>query len=387
VTPGAWASAAIAVLDRVLDGHPVEQALTNWGRGARYAGSSDRAAVRDIVFQCLRCRASFAALGGGLTGRGLFLGFARAEGEASAGKYFSGAPHDPAPPDPVAEVGRALQGAEVYDIPDWLEAPLRSGLGANFAPVMAAMQYRAPVFLRVNPRRGTLARAVEMLEADGILAAHCDGTNFALQVSHGERKIRNTSAFLDGLVELQDLSSQVVVEALPLADGMKVLDHCAGGGGKTLAMAAMAKLKVFAHDAAPRRMADLPARAARAGVKVTLTENPETTAPYDLILVDAPCSGSGSWRRDPEGKWRLTPERLKALTETQAAILDRTAAMVRPGGFLAYVTCSLLAEENHMQIDAFLARHLGWGEERTLSLTPLSGGDGFFLALLKRADT
>jgi 16S rRNA (cytosine967-C5)-methyltransferase len=208
-----------------------------------------------------------------------------------------------------------------------------------------------------------------------------------LQVSHGERKIRNTYAFLEGLVELQDLSSQVVVEALPLADGMKVLDHCAGGGGKTLAMAAMAKLKVFAHDAAPRRMADLPARAARAGMKVTLTENPETTAPYDLILVDAPCSGSGSWRRDPEGKWRLTPERLKALTETQASILDRIAAMVRPGGFLAYVTCSLLAEENHMQIDAFLARHLGWGEERTLSLTPLSGGDGFFLALLKRADT
>ena len=171
---------------------------------------------------------------------------------------------------------------------------------------------------------------------------------------------------------------------MPLHDGMTVLDQCAGGGGKTLAMAARAKLRLFAHDASPRRMADLPERAKRAGAKVVLTEAPEASAPYDLVLVDAPCSGSGSWRRDPEGKWRITPEALAIIRETQSAILDRAALMLRTGGVLAYATCSLLERENGDQIRAFLARHPGWSLDRELRLTPLAGGDGFYLAILRR---
>jgi 16S rRNA (cytosine967-C5)-methyltransferase len=186
-------------------------------------------------------------------------------------------------------------------------------------------------------------------------------------------------------VELQDASSQAVVEALPLSDGMRVLDHCAGGGGKTLAMAARGAVRLYAHDIAPRRMADLPDRARRAGISVTLTDQPETAAPYDLVLVDAPCSGSGSWRRDPEGKWALTPERLAALLTEQAAILDRVAPMVRPGGVLAYATCSLLGAENGAQIDQFLSRRTGWVRQAERSFSPLDGGDGFYLCVLGRA--
>jgi 16S rRNA (cytosine967-C5)-methyltransferase len=132
-------------------------------------------------------------------------------------------------------------------------------------------------------------------------------------------------------------------------------------------------------------MADLPERARRAGVDVTLTERPEGGAPYDLVLVDAPCSGSGSWRRDPEGKWRLTPDALESVVETQAGILDRAAKMVKTGAWLAYATCSLLSRENRDQVDRFLARAPGWTLERDLRLTPVQGGDGFYLALLRRA--
>ncbi len=384
MTPSARLSAAIAILDRVLAGTPVELALTNWARGARYAGSGDRAEVRDIVFQCLRCRSSFAALGGGLTGRGLALGYARSDVGDQRPDYFAGGPHDPAPPDPVSEAGRAPVGAEVHNIPDWLEAPLRQSLGDDFAAVMKMMQDRAPVYLRVNASKSSREGAIDLLAGEGIIAVASKALPLALEVRSGERKIKASKAFESGVVELQDLSSQAVVAALPLQDGMRVLDHCAGGGGKTLAMAGQARLQLFAHDVAPRRMADLPARAGRAGIKVTLTERPESRAPYDLVLVDAPCSGSGSWRRDPEGKWKLDAGRLAELTRIQAEILDRASQMVAPGGWLAYATCSFLTVENLDQVQAFLGRSGGWSLEKHLSLTPLSHSDGFFLALLRR---
>ena len=132
-------------------------------------------------------------------------------------------------------------------------------------------------------------------------------------------------------------------------------------------------------------MADLPARAARAGLHITLTEKPEETAPYDLVLTDVPCSGSGSWRRDPEGKWALTEARLAALVSVQAGILDRAAGMVRPGGLLAYATCSMIEAENGMQMAGFLARHPGWRLEAERRFTPLDGGDGFYAAVLRHA--
>ena len=382
MTPAARASAAITVLDRILSGEPAEQALTNWGRASRFAGSGDRHAVRDLVYDALRCKRSFAALGGGMTGRGLVLGGLRAAGHDPA-DLFTGEGHAPAVVT-AADAGRRPEGAEALDIPDWIFSSLKNALGDDLEATLQEMRRRAPVFLRVNARKASLALAQARLADEGIVTQAVAGVQFGLEVTENARKVQNSSAYSEGLVELQDASSQAVVEALPLRDGMRVLDHCAGGGGKTLAMAGRAGVRLYAHDAAPGRLRDLPPRAARAGVKVRISENPEETAPYDLILTDVPCSGSGSWRRDPMGKWALTEARLTQLTALQADILDRVLPMLADKGVLAYATCSMLREENEDQIAAFLARHSGWTCRLQQRFSPISGGDGFFIALLSR---
>lgn len=382
MTPAARLSAAIEVLDRILAGAPAEQCLTNWGRANRYAGSGDRSAVRDIVYDALRCRRSFAALGGGETGRGLVLGGLRARGEAPDG-LFTGEGHAPAPVS-AADAGHSPSGAAALDLPDWLWPVFQQSLGPQAEPVALALRDRAPVFLRVNIARCTPEQAIESLAVDQVQAVPHPLARAALCVTAGQRRIQASAAYRTGLVELQDAASQAVVELLPLRDGAKVLDFCAGGGGKTLAMAARTRLNLYAHDAVPRRMADLPERARRAGVKVTLTASPQSEAPFDLVLADVPCSGSGSWRRDPQGKWALTPDGLRQVLATQAEILNRIAGLVAPGGCLAYATCSLLRPENHDQIAAFLSRHPGWKCVSEKQFTPLDGGDGFYFAQLVR---
>lgn len=377
MTPAARLSAAITVLDRWLAGAPAEKALVNWARASRFAGSGDRAAVRDLVFDAIRCRRSFAALGGADTGRGLILGGLRAR-EINPTTLFTGEGHAPAP---AVEVGREPTELEALDCPDWLAPQLRDGLGETFAPIMEALRHRAPVFLRAN---GPHDEMITALAEDGIAAEPHPLAETALRVTEGARRIQTSRAYAEGRVELQDAASQAVVQALPLQDGDRVLDFCAGGGGKTLAMAARARLDLTAHDAEPRRMADLPQRAKRAGIRVQLVQTTEALSrQHDLVLADAPCSGSGSWRRAPEGKWLLTPERLAQLVEVQAAILDQLVSAVRPGGVLAYATCSLLQAENRDRTAAFLSRHAGWQCERSLTLTPLDGGDGFYLSVLR----
>lgn len=384
MTPVARLSAAIAVLDRILSGEGAEQALTNWGRASRFAGSGDRHALRDLVYDALRCKRSFAALGGGMTGRGLVLGGVRASGRDPT-ETFTGEGHAPAPLT-EADAGCAPGGAAALDVQDWIFSYLAKALGGDVEAVLQAMRHRAPIYLRVNPRKASLTEALKTLAADGIAAKPVPNLEFGLEATENARKIGGCMAYTTGMVELQDASSQAVVEALPLADGMRVLDYCAGGGGKTLAMAARARLTLFAHDAEPARMRDLLPRAKRAGTNVTVSGNPEKSAPYDLILTDVPCSGSGSWRRDPMGKWLLTPERLAWLCKTQGEILTRTAPMVAASGYLAYVTCSLLCEENEDQIASFLQEQEDWVCERQERFSPLLGGDGFFLALLRRRD-
>jgi 16S rRNA (cytosine967-C5)-methyltransferase len=386
MTPAARLAAAIGVLDRVLAGLPAEQALTNWGRASRFAGSGDRAAVRDTVFAALRCRRSFAALGGGETGRGLVLGGLRSSG-VDPGTLFTGEGHAPAPlTNAESQAPAPLEELVALDCPDWLAPALQRSLGADFAPVMRLLQHRAPVFLRVNRARLTREEAQARLAAEGIATTPHGLAPQALEVTQNARKILGSAAYLEGLVELQDVASQAVAEAVPLAAGARVLDYCAGGGGKTLAMGARLPLQLFAHDAEPRRMRDLPRRAGRAGLSVRLLETAAVAraAPFDLVLADAPCSGSGSWRRDPEGKWRLTEARLTGVCALQAQILDRCAGLVAPRGRLAYATCSLLEAENRTQITRFLQRNPGWTVEREHRLTPLQGGDGFYLAVLAR---
>lgn len=392
MTPAARLAAAIAVLDTISTGKRAEAALSGWARAARYAGSGDRAAVRDHVFGALRRRRSLSALGGAATGRGLMLGALRAAGTDPA-VLFTGDRHAPAPLAPAEAAHFAcpvsMTEAQALDCPDWLEPALRASLGEQFAGVMRALQGRAPVFLRANRARVAPEAALAALAAEGIAARIHPLAPTALEVAGPVRGLAATQAWQCGLVELQDAASQAVCDALPLARGARVLDYCAGGGGKALALAArLAALgggTVFAHDAAPRRMADLPARAARAGTPVPQLADAAAAAPFDLVLLDVPCSGSGSWRRDPEGKWRLTPERLAGLRHTQSAILDVAAPLVAAEGALAYATCSLLREENAAQVSAFLDREPGWRQVAERRWTPCDGADGFFLALLTRA--
>jgi 16S rRNA (cytosine967-C5)-methyltransferase len=377
MTPGARVAAAIAITDRILGGEPAEKALTNWARASRFAGSGDRRAVRDLVYDGLRRQRSCAWVGGALTGRGVHLGQARLSGQLG---LWTGEGHAPPAPDPE-EGGRSLDEAPAAvraDLPDWL-MPLMGDHGP-------ALRDRAPLFLRVNPLRADSAAATTALAEDGIVTVPHPVVTGALQVVEGGERVERSAGYLAGLVEVQDASAQAAVLALGALSGLRVLDYCAGGGGKALAMAAQGA-RVTAWDANPRRMADLPQRAARAGVDVTIVADRTPPAgPFDLVLCDAPCSGSGTWRRTPDMKWRLDPDELARLTHLQAAILDRARLCVAAGGRLAYATCSVIAAENRNQISGFADRHSGWGRNMIRGWDPGALGDGFFLCVMMQGE-
>ncbi|MFS4583315.1 RsmB/NOP family class I SAM-dependent RNA methyltransferase [Phaeobacter sp. C3_T13_0] len=399
MTPAARRQAAIEILDQILTGQPAEKELTAWARRSRFAGSKDRAAVRDHVFGALRCLRSYAALGGGggtpvvsdanTSGRQLMLGALRAEG-IDTDDIFNGVGHAPAPLSPaelaVLNNTPEMERLEELNMPDWLWPAFEASLGVDADLAAQALQQRAPVHLRINRQHSDSGDAVERLADAGVAAEPHPAAETALTITEGARKLRNSEAYLDGLVELQDAASQAVIESLPLSDGQRVLDFCAGGGGKSLAMASRADLKVFAHDIAPQRMKDLPARAERAGATITIlgTDALATGAPFDLVLCDAPCSGSGSWRRAPEGKWRLTQTQLDNLCETQAQILKDASRLVAPGGSLAYATCSMLTVENRAQVDAFVAESPEWQLQEDHGWHVHTGTDGFYVAVLTR---
>jgi 16S rRNA (cytosine967-C5)-methyltransferase len=389
MTPGARLSAAIELLDAILAGEPAERELTRWARASRFAGSKDRAAVRDLVYDGLRRRRSLGWQGGGDTGRAILLAHAAAEG-ADLDALFTGEGFDPAPVTDTERdrLAAGLEGAPEavrLDCPDDLEAELRASLGEAFRPVLDAMQARAPVDLRVNTLKTNADAATVVLARDGVQAVRHPLARNAMRVLENPRLVAASRAYTSGMVELQDASSQVVAETAGVRPGMTVLDYCAGGGGKTLALASelAGRGRLMAWDVNPRRMADLPERARRAGAEVRILTDRECASlkpVCDLVLVDAPCSGTGAWRRKPESKWRLTPETLDGFPPLQDAILDAAAAKVKPGGALVYATCSLLARENEDRAAAFAARHPGWRPDGARRLSPLDGGDGFFIA-------
>lgn len=383
MTPAARYQAAIEVLDRIRDGVPSEKALVNWARSSRFAGSKDRAAVRDHVFDVVRQWRSTAIRGGGDSGRARVLGLLRAQG-AELSEIFSGQGHAPKPlTEDELTSGALPEGNDALDLPDWIADRFRDSLQDQTAEVAAALQSRADVFLRVNLRKASLVDAQEKLAGDGILTEPHDLSATALRVTEGPRKVARSEAFLTGMVELQDVASQAVVDALPLSDGMRVLDYCAGGGGKTLAMAGRVKTAQFdAHDANYQRMSDLPERANRAGISVDRVT--EIKGDYDLILCDVPCSGSGSWRRAPDGKWRFDEQDLNKILTIQSEILENCKHHVRRNGALAYATCSVLAEENSQQVARFLKNNPEWNCALCRQFLPVDGGDGFFVSVLKR---
>lgn len=392
MTPAARLSAAISLLNDIIAGEPAERALTRWARQNRYAGSKDRAAVRDVVFDCIRQKRSFAHIGGAMTGRGLVIAHTFAAGE-ELDKFFN---EDRFAPEPLRDAERDHLANPsdpsipiALDFPDFLLAELTRSLGDDLPIVMEAMSKRAPVDLRVNSLKATIDEAERMLARDLIFTEPHALAPFALRITQNPRKLARSLAYSYGLVELQDASSQAVAAFCRAKPNTTVLDYCAGGGGKTLALAAdmQGSGVLMAHDANARRMKDLPERARRADAVVQVLSSDalqQVNPKCDLVVVDAPCSGTGAWRRNPDAKWRMDQESLDKVVDLQAMILVNAAKFVKSGGVLAYATCSILNVENRTQVDLFLKNNVEWVFEADISLTPVQGGDGFYCARLKR---
>lgn len=388
MTPAARLSAAIEVLDLHLAGTPVEKALTNWARRSRYAGSKDRAALRDIVFDCLRRRASLFHASDQRSGRGLVLGHVALDHDRSElEQLFSGEGYAPArltapEGDALFGAGRTPSPEALYDLPDWLIPLFEASLKEDAQSVTDILRRRAAVFLRVNLSRMDRAQAAKALGSEGVETIPHAHVDTALKVTQNPRRVAQTTLYKNGIIELQDASSQALCAGLP--EAAKMLDYCAGGGGKVLAYGDRGGAKLFAHDANEARLSDLHLRAKRAGLSVKTLDTAQcrATAPFDLVLVDAPCTGSGTWRRSPEAKWSLTQGGLNELVALQAKILDEAGALVGQGGCLAYATCSVLEEENGAQVAGFLRRNTRFQQVSDQRFLPSAQGDGFFVAHL-----
>ena len=389
MTPSARIQAAIDLLDAIIasarDGGPAADTLiARYFKERRYAGSRDRRAVRDHVYDAIRRAGERPE-----TGRAAMIGLAQDQPDLAA--LFDGSPHAPLPIEP----GEA--GAPAGDVPAWLQ-PLLA------APVeQDALLGRAPVDLRVNRLKAAPADVAPLLPD----AAPIPGLPDALRLPEGW-PIEQQPVWRDGLVEVQDVVSQWIAVACDAQPGMTVVDLCAGAGGKTLALAAAmaGQGRLIAADTIRSRLARLEPRAQRAGATfietLLLDQSHEARglaalqAQADLVLIDAPCSGTGTWRRNPEARWRLTPARLDRLIGEQARILDFAAPLVKPGGVLLYATCALVDREGRDQVAAFLARHAGWTADPidlpvgrahgggTLLTPGHDGSDGFFFARLRR---
>ncbi|WP_029349243.1 RsmB/NOP family class I SAM-dependent RNA methyltransferase [Bosea sp. 117] len=431
MTPGARLAAAIEIFGTLEAARrPVADVLKDWGRSNRFAGSGDRSAIGSLVYDALRRRASAAWLMGEETPRAILLGMLKLgrglDAEAIA-QLCDGTRHTPVPLG-AAERERlehgSLTDAPAHiagDYPLWLDAHLEAVFGEERAAEGAALAERAPLDLRVNTLKGTPEDALAALAHLDATAGDWSPLALRIELSPDGKAPPVTAepAYLKGLVEIQDEGSQLAAILAAPARGSQVLDLCAGGGGKTLELAALMHNsgQIYAHDDDLRRLAPIHERLQRAGVRNVQVRSPRGKADVledlegrmDLVLVDAPCTGTGTWRRNPDAKWRIRPGALAERMREQGAILDNAARFVKPGGRLAYITCSLLEEENAAQVRRFLDAEpdfrivppaetvLALGEAglrlkraaltltEGIQLTPRrTGTDGFFVSVMKR---
>jgi 16S rRNA (cytosine967-C5)-methyltransferase len=393
VTPGARIQAAIELLDRVEappageEALPADAVLNSYFRSRRYIGAKDRRAIGDAVFQTLRQRGYIdwlLANEAGLPVENRFRvlwTFAVHHG-VDAGELAAmcdGGRYHPAPLGAdearrvhliAAQSETPPERADQTSFPAWLAPEIERQFGADAWAEMIAFTHAAPTDLRVNTLKATRDEAAAALAAAGVETVPAQYAPDGLRLQ-SRANIPNLAAYRDGWIEVQDESSQLVALMVDAKPGMRVLDLCAGGGGKTLALAAAMgnRGSILACDTDAKRLARLAPRLARSGVRIaeirTLgakakAKEKDTLGKFDRVLVDAPCSGSGTWRRHPDAKWRLTPAQLDAYRKAQAALLREAAAAVRPNGSLVYAVCSILPSEGKDQVEAFCAEHPGW---------------------------
>ena len=388
MTPAARLQAAIEILDEVIasardDGPPADTIVTRYFKTRRYAGSKDRRAVRELVFRAVRAVAERPE-----SGRATILRLA--EDEPALLELFG----EPRGPEPRG----AEEAAPAGTIPAWLASKLSPLVTSDEWP---ALLERAPLDLRTNVARISRERA--LAEFEGAEATPLSPWGIRLPP---DSRIDDHPVFQSGFVEIQDEGSQLIALACDPKPGQQILDLCAGAGGKALALAAAAPdAGILATDSNRQRLQRLAPRAQRAEARIDvrllnppneLQELSDWRAAADIVLVDAPCSGSGTWRRNPEGRWRLTPERLDRVVALQAHLLDIAAELVKPGGALVYAVCSILSREGAGQISDFLSRRSSWIAEETPVPAGRSDGvgklltpghdatDGFFVARLVR---
>jgi 16S rRNA (cytosine967-C5)-methyltransferase len=431
MTPAARLSAAIEVIAAIDDQRiPAAKALKEWGTAHRFAGSGDRAAISGLIYDVLRRQASSAWIMDADTPRARVLGMLKTERALGADAVAALCDGSRFAPDALTDserhalASRSVADAPAHiagDYPEWLDSHLAQVFGDERVAEATAMASRAPLDMRVNTLKAKREKVEGSLAHLGAAATPWSPIGLRIMLGADARNpgIHSEEDFIKGAVEVQDEGSQLAAQFSGAKPGEQVIDLCAGAGGKTLALAAMmqGKGRLIATDDDKRQLAPIHERLSRAGVHNADVRTPkgpadplaDIKASADLVFVDAPCTGTGTWRRNPDAKWRMRPGALEVRVKEQAEVLDRAASLVKPGGRIAYVTCSVLAKENGDQITAFTARYpefavvppeqaagVLWDKAEAfmeaarqspqgLLMTPhRTGTDGFFVSLMTR---
>lgn len=432
MTPAARLSAAIEVIDIIeKDRVPAAKALKEWGTAHRFAGSGDRAAIAGLVWDVLRRFSSSAFLMDSDTARARLIGMLRLERNmdtATMAAMFDGSRFAPEPlteTEQAALASRSLKDAPAAiagDYPEWLDPHFAKVFGEDRVAEAVAMASRAPLDLRVNTLKSNRDKVLKALAHLHAKPTPWSPNGLRIELSADARNpgIQAEEDFIKGGVEVQDEGSQLAALLTAAKPGEQVIDLCAGAGGKTLALAAQmqGKGRLIATDSDKRQLAPIYERLSRAGVHNADVRTPkgeadplaDISATADLVVIDAPCTGTGTWRRNPDAKWRMRPGALEIRLKDQAEVLARAVPLVKVGGRIAYITCSVLPEENGEQVRAFVGRHPEFAvlpPEQTASvlwdkaeefaeaalqsdegwlMTPRrTGTDGFFVSVLKKA--
>ncbi|MGS4884022.1 RsmB/NOP family class I SAM-dependent RNA methyltransferase [Roseibium sp. MB-4] len=425
---GGRLAAAIEVLDEVERRHrPVQVALKEWGSAHRFAGSGDRTVIGNLVFDALRNRASLSAQMQDDSPRALALAtyvLTWDKGLEALTTVLSEDRHAPesltdAEADRLAAlVPNDLQPWQAADVPEWLWPTFSAVFGDNAVAEGRALAHRAPVDMRVNTLKSDREKLLKKLSHAGAQETSLSPLGMRIEAKPGLGRMPHVQAeegYRKGWFDLQDEASQLAALLAGAQPGQQVLDYCAGGGGKTLALAAAMENKgqLYAYDADRLRLAPIHERLQRAGVRNIQVRDPASSTlddlkgQMDLVFIDAPCTGTGVWRRRPDSKWKLTEKALNDRMNDQVHVLDNAKKYVKVGGRLVYATCSLLSEENVDQISRFLSENTDFAsvsaldawtkmlpgkpvpayvtERGDLTLTPASTRtDGFFIAILER---